>query len=361
MINKIKTLREIVEPKANKLGISFEEVVESLGEEKIFNLYRNRLLKKLNYKNSKLSTKLINFHSSSHISDLYFKFRGCKIQKQHLSIIEDDIKKLAIDFSKSNDYKKIISESIGYQHDKLRTVEKNQLFIGLNKFAINYTGYNINRYGCGGYEDEIQSYVKTTSFFKYINLIGIFKDKYIVNSSNYEEYISILKQAGFIFLEPLEASGRLGNNDRDIYAKQARKLCNSTFGFLEEGSKGFSYNQYHKENRVVDCILNTARSICLHHIIEDQVFINIIKKNINYVLNDSFSKSNIIAFMDYHNIKYKSYTLSSTIKSNEYLIDNIENINVFIQSQSNLFDVNKDYMNSEFWDSEGNQKILNEG
>jgi len=30
MINKIKTLREIVEPKANKLGISFEEVVESL-------------------------------------------------------------------------------------------------------------------------------------------------------------------------------------------------------------------------------------------------------------------------------------------------------------------------------------------
>ena len=48
MLHKIKTLRDILEPKANKLGISFEEILEAISDDKKFKLFT----KHFNQKNS---------------------------------------------------------------------------------------------------------------------------------------------------------------------------------------------------------------------------------------------------------------------------------------------------------------------
>ena len=48
MLHKIKTLREIIEPNANKLGISFEEMLEDINEEARFELLMKQYKRKLN-------------------------------------------------------------------------------------------------------------------------------------------------------------------------------------------------------------------------------------------------------------------------------------------------------------------------
>ena len=48
MLNKIKTLREIIEPKANNLGISFEEMLEDINEDARFELLMKQYKRKLN-------------------------------------------------------------------------------------------------------------------------------------------------------------------------------------------------------------------------------------------------------------------------------------------------------------------------
>jgi len=61
---KIKTLREIIEPKTNKLGISFEEVLEDLSIDIKFKLLMDQLIFIANSKSTRDDNKLIQFFRS---------------------------------------------------------------------------------------------------------------------------------------------------------------------------------------------------------------------------------------------------------------------------------------------------------
>jgi len=47
MLQKIKTLKEVIEPKANKLGISFEEMLEAMDDDKRFDFFMKQYRKKI--------------------------------------------------------------------------------------------------------------------------------------------------------------------------------------------------------------------------------------------------------------------------------------------------------------------------
>lgn len=58
MLHKTKTLKEIIKPKANKLGISFEEMLEDISEEKRYEYLEKQLNKYVSRKGLRADTKL---------------------------------------------------------------------------------------------------------------------------------------------------------------------------------------------------------------------------------------------------------------------------------------------------------------
>ena len=56
---KIKSLKELLESKANKLGISFEEILELIDDEKRFSYFTEQVIKKTKRKNQNLDTTLL--------------------------------------------------------------------------------------------------------------------------------------------------------------------------------------------------------------------------------------------------------------------------------------------------------------
>lgn len=64
MLEKIKTLREIIEPKATKLGLSVEEVLKLIDEEHRFKMIMDQLIFIANTKSIRDDNKLIKFFKS---------------------------------------------------------------------------------------------------------------------------------------------------------------------------------------------------------------------------------------------------------------------------------------------------------
>lgn len=61
---KIKTLRELIEPEASKVGQSFEEIIDHLDENKRFELLMEQLIHIVNSKYTRDDNKLIQFFKS---------------------------------------------------------------------------------------------------------------------------------------------------------------------------------------------------------------------------------------------------------------------------------------------------------
>jgi len=75
MLHKIKTLRELIEPKANVLGISFEEILGDISEEARFELLMKQYKRKLSPKNY----EIMNF-----MSNIIRLTNDCKLIKTYL-------------------------------------------------------------------------------------------------------------------------------------------------------------------------------------------------------------------------------------------------------------------------------------
>lgn len=312
MLDKIKTLKEIIEPKASKLGQSFEEVLKIIDEEQRFDVFYKHLLKIKEAKRLKWSTKLYygfydidkicKIYKDGYYSELKAEQKN-KIQKLSDSIIDNFFK-----------------ESRPFKHYRTGLEHPCAFIDLLDSRGLSTSGYNINQYG--GDARDMSEYFKQKDAFINFKKLGKLENKYIINPDNYDEYISILKEAGFLFIEPIEIStNEVGRDDRRIYYKKAIELFKSII--TPWGSDAInSFNGDDAINWI------NAHNVELLFLIKQQIRTLLVFK---FKQKWNEDRWNIINYVDEYEQSIHEFIIKLNITSNQELKGNINKINTLIK------------------------------
>lgn len=302
---KIKTLKELIEPKANKLGLSFEEVLTELTLDQRFEKLISQIEKYAVGRSSNADTRLLNLFNESEF---------IKVSETNFYVTPNEKDLLR--------YKKILlelynnGEGLDFNHHRFIVGKDTDYYKNLennrNIFVINFK----KQYG----------YLPDLSF-------GL-------NNANkgFDIYQKIMKynvqHHNFYFIDHKEE-----NLIKEYYAASLKNNIVSNSSLHEIQFTKFNQMLSNGSYSIIECIFDHIRSIKFNYVAEDFTYDNVKAffdtNNFNKYLKESSDKRKSIMKFDMSRWEYS--------KSNDLRITNFEELKIAIDvyveylSKVNLF------------------------